>query len=318
MPQLTVQRRDGRPGRAGFSLVEVLVALTMLGIVGAALIATITRQQQFYRDASGTMTVRRELRSGASILPTELRSVSRAGNVAGTQTDILETTERRMRFRATTGSSIICEKGAGIVTSFVIPPPNLARHTLTAWYEMPAVGDQVAIFNEGPLTGAEDDDWHYATIVGVSTSTSACFPSPYMDDVLDAPASKPRYRITVAALGGLPADIKVGAVVRFLREVQYQLYQPSGSNRWFLGYQQQVNNTWTAMAPVAGPYRGPGEDGLRFQFYDTTGAVTADRDRISRVDVMLKGQADRAVARERRGTPFRDSLLFRIGVRNFK
>ena len=332
MPQLSPRVPDRRR-RAGFSLVEVLMVLVILGIVGAALIATITRQQQFYRDTSESMVVRRELRNGAALLPTELRGVSRDGTrstaPADDWPDIQETTERYIKFNATIGSAVICEKGGGTFTQFFVPPTNLANHTLTAWYEQPAAGDTVAIFDEGPLTGAEDDEWRYATISQVQTSTIGCVASNLMDLVQDAPLLKPRWRITIdpgsvkattgfTPAGGLPSTIQVGAVVRFLRPVHYELYQPAGSTRWFLGYSQRLNGAWTAMAPVAGPYRAAADDGLRFQYYDTLGNATNTMREISRIDVLLKGEGERAVLRERRGTPFRDSLLFRIAVRNFK
>lgn len=330
MPQLS-PRHPGRRRRAGYSLVEVLIALTILGIVGAALIATITRQQQFYRDTSESLVVRRELRSGAALLPVELRGVSRDGlrDDTGTWPDIQEVTERYVKFNATIGSSVICEKGGGSFSQFYLPATNLANHTLTAWYERPAAGDTVAVFDEGSLTGAEDDEWRYAVITNVHSDAAGCVGSPLMDAVLDAPALKPRWRITIdpasvkaspgfAGGAGLPSTIQTGAVVRFLRPVHYELYQPSGSPRWFLGYSQRLNGAWTALAPVAGPYRAPANDGLRFQYYDTLGAVNNNRTAIARIDVLLKGEGERAVLRSRNGVPFRDSLMFRIAVRNFK
>ena len=319
MPKLTAARR------AGFTLVEVLIVLTILGIVGASLMTMITRQQRFYRDTSASLVVRRELRGGASLLPTEMRAIARRGTRAdnpNVEGDILSMNATAIVFRATFGSSIICEKPAGDFTTFSVPPTGLAHHTLTSWYETPGPGDQVAIFNEGPLPGAEDDDWVYATIDAVTESATACSPSPYMDPILDPPATKRRYTITVTPAtwvgAALPAAIQTGAVVRFLRDTRYHLYQPSGSTRWFLGYQQRVNGAWTNSAAVAGPFEESAANGLRFQYYDTTGAATIATAAVSRVDVLLKGKADFASTAERRGTPFADSLMFRIGIRNFK
>lgn len=322
MPQLTPPRRRGP---AGFTLVEVLIVLTILGIVGASLVTMITRQQRFYRDTSASLVVRRELRGGASLLPSEMRAISAHGNRDSTESDITARSTTNLEFRATIGSSIICEKPAGPFLAFSVPPTNLAHHTLTSWYETPVAGDEVAIFNEGPLAGAEDDNWVYGTVVSVTESNSACYPSPYMDDTDDAPALKPRHTITVlpkAPLVMLPADIETGAVVRFLRRVRYRLYQPSGSTRWYLGYQQRLTGgVWTNTAAVAGPFEASSSNGLRFQYYDVSGNLVTGASlnkEISRVDVMLKGTADFASAQERRGTPFRDSLMFRIGIRNFK
>lgn len=321
MPQLTTSHGHRR---AGFSLVEVLMVLTLLGIIGAALISMITRQQRFYRDTSASLVVRRELRGGASLLPTEMRAISAHGKRDSTESDITARSSTMVEFRATFGSSIICEKPSGAFTTFSLPPTNLANHTLTSWYELPATGDEVAIFDEGALAGAEDDDWVYATIVTVASDNTACSPSVYMDATADAPALKPRHTITVTPklpLTVLPATIQTGAVVRFLRPVRYRLYQPGGSTRWFLGYEQKRNNSWTTTDPVAGPFEPSANTGLRFQYYDVAGNLVNGASlnkEISRIDVLLKGKADFAAAAERRGTPFRDSLMFRIGLRNFK
>lgn len=308
MPQPLSRRRSiRRSRRSGFSILEVLIVLVILAIVGSSVISILNRQQRFYRDAGETLTVRRELRGAASLLPTEVRSISLP------DVDIQTASATELHFRATIGSAIICDKGAGPVLTFDIPPTNLANHVLTAWYSKPEPGDQAWIFDDFTDAGAQDDAWRPYTIISVAPNTTACHGAghPYTHPTLDAPGTKPRWRITVST--GLEPTIVRGAAVRFTREVRYQLYQPAGSDNFYLGYQQMVNGSWTAMQPVAGPFN---ESGVEFSYFTAGGIATNTPAQIARVDVRLDASGQRAVLAERNGIPMRDSLSLRIGVRN--
>lgn len=304
----------GAGGRRGFTFVEVLVVLVVLGIVGTAVSAMLTRQMRFYREAGEVVTVRRELRTGASLLPSDARAISTVGG------DVLAMQPHRFAFRATIGSAVVCEKG---VTTLDLPPTNLAYHTLTSWYTMPRAGDTLFVFDEGPLAGAEDDSWKPFEVGTIGPNNSACGGAPFTDPTADPPATKLRWRVTLAGGAAVPADVRVGAVIRFTRRVQYRLYQPSGSSGWYLGYQEQAGDGWSAAEAVSGPYMAPasGGDAPSFRYFGGDGtelASSAPGTALTRVDVALRARADRAHTQERRGVPMQDSLLFRIGVRNFK
>lgn len=303
MPLLARRRR-------GVTLVETLIVLTILGVVGGAIFSMLSRQQRFYRDANETITVRRELRLGASLLPMDARGISTSGG------DVLQMQTNRFTFRATIGSGIACQVGA---TSLVLPPTNLSRHTLTSWYTPPVAGDTIFVFDEDSLTGAEDDKWRKLAVSAIGTNTAACVGPPYAQLVADAPALKPRWQITVGG-GTVPATVRTGAVVRITRPVRYELYQ-AGSGSWYLGYQEFRAGSWSVIEPVAGPFRPPGvgiADGVRFAYYDTLGAVTTNPMALARVDVALRAQSAARSSMEYQGQPLSDSLLFRIGIRNIK
>jgi hypothetical protein len=59
--------------------------------------------------------------------------------------------------------------------------------------------------------------------------------------------------------------------------------------------------------------------GLRFTYYDTTGAVTANRLNVSRISILLQGEATKTIQLAG-GSPqtFRDSLRVEVGLRNWK
>ena len=311
MPQLTPDDRAVPPargrGRRGITLIELLMTITILAIVGAALSSILTRQQRFYRDAAETVTVRRELRGGASLLPTDLRAISTAGG------DLLAAGPTEFTMRATIGSAVVCAKGA---TSLDLVPTGLTTHTLAAWYLPPQGGDTVFVFDDGTETGAGDDVWRQTAITGVATSATYCAASPYIAAVDDA---LPRTRISLDS--AVSATVQVGAVVRITRPVRYTLVQPTAASDWYLGYAEHTGTAWSAVEPIAGPLTST--NGLQFVYQDTLGAALTPstptlRTRVARVGVNIRATGRTDALRARGGQPLLDSLTFHVGVRNFR
>lgn len=325
MPRLS-QAMGSATGRSrrGFTLPELIVTMALLGIIGAAVVRTLTKQQQVYKDSSRTATMRRELRTSGMIMLQDFRSVSSAGG------DALELDGRYFTFNGTYGSSVICQRSAGNANVFFIPPKNLVRHELTNWTMDPRIGDTIYVYNDSIGAGSEDDVWQKLVINDVAQNTSACAGAPFADPALDAPGAKPRYRINASEPGGgnIGDSVKVGAVVRFTRPMKYELYQSSSTGNWFLGYSEAQSGAWTMPEAIAGPFRRfiAGDSvasGLQLRYYDSTGTrVTgnspAERLRVSRVDVTLRAAGGNSSVTERRGALMTDSTLFRIGLRNYK
>ena len=306
MPQLTRTVTRGR-GRRGITLIELLVTITVLAIVGASLSTILTRQQRFYRDAAETVVVRRELRGGAALLPTDLRAISTAGG------DLLAAAATQFAARATIGSGVVCAVGP---QSLDLVPLDLSTNTLTAWYATPQASDTLFVFNEGAGTGATDDTWWKTSVVATSMDAAFCPGTPY---VAAADAGLPKIRLDITA--GVPPEVTVGTVVRITRPVRYSLFQPSASSEWYLGYEEHDGRSWSAVAPVAGPLTATG--GARFLYYDTTGTqrtpvTAAELTNVARVGVTLRAAGRTDALRARGGAAFTDSLTFKVGIRNFR
>jgi prepilin-type N-terminal cleavage/methylation domain-containing protein len=299
--------------RAGFTMAEIMIAMTLLGVVVGTILTVIVRQQRFYRSANEAIDVRSQIRQATTILPTDLRGLSSVGG------DFTLVADSAAEFRANIGSAVICAIPNN--TTVDVPPTNLAYNILTSWYTQPQPGDTMFIFDDGPEAGAIDDDWRPYTINTIAANTATCPGAPFTDPALDPPATKPRWRITISG-GTLSPTILTGSVVRFARRVRYSLYR-APDNQWYLGFKEKQSNVWTTVQPVSGPYlpyASGGAGGLNFQYYDSAGVAVTTLARapfIARVDVRVRGRGQssrNSVAKF--GGQFNDSLLVRVAVRN--
>jgi hypothetical protein len=324
MPRLILRRRTtpGLPTRGGrrrgLTLPELLVAATLLVLVGAALNTMFVGQTRMFNRTQGRTRMQRDLRTGLALLPLDLRGAARESR---TVADLTELRDSSLQLRATIGSSVVC--GRPSTTEVDLPPIGTARNTLTTWYSQPLPGDTLLLYNDGTLPGPEDDEWTPRAITAISVALlSACAGTPFVHPVDDA--GKARWRMQLNAT--IPASVPIGAPVRFLRSVRYSLYQPlSGTggraSEWYLGYRELLGNHWSVPQPIAGPfepYAATGGTGLRFAYFDTLGAplaTPATAARVGRIDLVFRS---RTIMRG--GQPaadvIRDSIATRVALRN--
>jgi prepilin-type N-terminal cleavage/methylation domain-containing protein len=312
MPRLTAPSPDAaRVARRGYTIAELLVALTIFALVSSALTAVLTSQFRAYRRTQAAGRVQRDLRTGLSLLPMDLRSASRT---AGDLTALLDTA---VQLRATVGTSLICALPGG--NQVDLPPQGLARNALTSWFAQPQPGDSVLLYDDVVSVGPEDDTWTTRRVVSlVAAPAAACAGAPFTDPVLDPPATKPRWRLTLD--GAVPAGVRVGAPVRFLRSVRYSLYQASANDDgWFLGYREYIGGAWSDPEPVAGPFAAfsTAAPGIAFAYYDSLGvrmAAPAPATRVARVDLTLRARERTRHGRD--SVVVRDSVAVRVALRN--
>ena len=311
-----------RPGRrrAGFTLVEILVTLVFMGLFAAAMVKLLLRQQRFYNSTSQLILTRQQIRQAAFMLPAELRGVSRQAG------DIVVMTDSSIEFRSVFGSSVACmvNNGAGWISTV---PVRLARgSSMTNWKLPPAVNDSVAVYDDGLSISQVDDAWRLARITGVTQVTgdnaNGCPSASKLVQPADLVAGNPSYRLTLSPAP--PATIRQGAAIRLFRRVHYSLYRWATDGRWYLAYYDCVPNrvpVCTSPQPVAGPlrpYAAPGStSGLEFTYFDSTGAVTANRTLVSRIRVVVRGQGETTINLTGAAPmPLRDSLRVEVGLRN--
>ena len=333
MPRLTATPPAAR-ARRGFTLAELLVALVLLSIIGGALFTTLRRQQRFYNHAGEVIEQRSQLRQAASILPSDFRGVSAPGR------DLMAMGPTSVRLLANFGSAVICNRPASLLNnSFDLPPLDGVRNSYTSWSTTPAVGDSVMVFDEGTMRGSEDDQWLRFRIAQVDSATSYC-PAPHI--YIDAgEAARFRYRVTVALPGqsvitgstgvvvrtdvlSIPTTVvSPGAVVRFMRPVEYSLFQSPQNSEFYLGLSEFRGGAWSTRQVVSGPFQAVGTGaGVSFRYFTEAGAAvppTGDPTTVARIDMTIRGTGDarNQFSRSTSATrQFTDSLAVRVALRN--
>lgn len=316
MPKLIGGSRGGRRSvraRRGFTLTELMIVIVLMAVVMSMLTALFLSQQRFYGDVHETAAVRRELRTGAGILPLDIRGLSGPGG------DIEAYNSTRLVVKAPIGSAVICDIDVDR-RAFHIFPTNLGANTLSSFWTDPLPSDPIFVFDDNEKDGAEDDVWRPHEIGSITSSSRCDVPgTPFTNLAADAAAQKPRMKITLAGTATLEPYIEVGAVVRFTRRMEYQLRQPSAGAGYYIMVRESRNKSWTDFTPVSGPYTSTG---LRFAFYDTLGTEVTSGDpaslrRIARVDVAMHASGAEARSIGRDG-PITDSLFMSVGIRNFR
>jgi hypothetical protein len=318
-------------------LIELMIVVVLLGLIGTMLVSVLVRQQRFHRAVASVTDSRARMRDVSTILPSDIRSISTAGD------DILAISDTSMQFRAFIGTSIVCKYASAQVVE--LPPQILAptaptnsaatRSTvLTAWITPPIPNDVAFMYSDGTEAGNADDAWVPFTITDTTSATDAswCPSDATPAFTTSADNSARRYRITLSAAPN-QAQIEPGAPIRFAREVRYSIYQAS-DNQWYVGYQTCTANATfglpgncNAREVLAGPVKAATGDtltsGLFFVYWNKAGtrltALSAS-DTIARINVGIRTTSEsirRAVA-SKSGSSFTggDSLRFSIGLRN--
>jgi prepilin-type N-terminal cleavage/methylation domain-containing protein len=328
--------------RFGFTLIEMMIVVALLGLIGSMLTTVLVRQQRFHRAVANVTDARARMRDIATILPTDMRGVSTAGS------DILGMDINSMQFRAFVGTSIVCNfaTAAGVTPAIIeLPPQDLAptaplnsatttSTVLSAWINPPEVGDIAFIYDDGAEAGNADDTWQPFTISAVSSAANSTWCASTLSPAFTTAADngKVRYRISLSTAPN-QVQVRKGAVIRFAREVQYSAYQAS-DNQWYVGYTRCTPNADPALAGtcpttsrevLAGPVRPATTDtltsGLFFVYWNQQGVRVTDAAQastIARVNIGIRTTSEslRKATGPNMSIAGGDSLRFTIGIRN--
>src|SRR5438876_5228629 len=131
---LTIHRAPSR--RAGFTLIELVIAMVLMSLVGGAIVKLLLRQQRFYNSTTDLIQTRQQLRQAAAMLPSDFRGISSIGG------DISFMTDSALEFRSVFGSSVVCANIGGVLST--VPRVLATGATMTNWATIPVVGDSLA------------------------------------------------------------------------------------------------------------------------------------------------------------------------------
>lgn len=276
----------------GFTLIELMIALVITGLVMGTLYGVLTGNQRFYRSQSAILDVAENVRAAAQILPAELKGLDASGG------DILAMSDTSITIKADRGLRVICatpDKTNGWI---------VVRNNLAFGYRAPdATRDSLLIFRDGDVRVGSDDTWLHAPIAGTVAAVCA-----------DGTAGT-QYTVTglVGGIGKLDS-VLTGAPVHYFEVVNYRLYRDAGGI-WWLGVRGYSGGAWGSTSPIAGPLRA--NDGLQFTYGDSTGTITATPTAVAQMRVTVRGLSTQTINTPGRvPAQYADSASTRIYLRN--
>jgi len=263
--------------RRGFTLIELMIALVLLGIVSTAVYKVLVNNQRLYTAQTQTIDLQQNIRAAAAILPAEFRELDAADG------DIKAMTATSLRIRGMRQLSFVCATpvlGGGlgqIVLTVRTTPIYGTRQTFKQ-------GDSILVYWEGNPTTRTDDQWLPAQLQK-DADPGFCADSNV--------ATNPAYLLTLQPqwinnpILNRAGAIQTGAPVRGFDKVSYEVYQaPAPDNNWYLGQRNPAQGG--TIQPMIGPLIGA--NGVTFSYYDSVGVVTADSSQVAQIQIVLRAR----------------------------
>lgn len=287
----------------GFTMVELIVALVMFGVVSAAIYQMLVSNQRIYTQQTQQVDMNANLRAAVALLPSELRELN-SGDPLGS--DIVVLAGDSIIYKAMRSLYIVCAPPltASPTEGTVIVSTNPAM--VYGIRDLEATRDSILLFAEMDPNTRADNVWLHAAVSGGVALGTAC---------ADGGAS-----MTINLRGINPAvglvGVENGAPLRSYEVVKLKTYRDALGDTW-LGMQQfQPNGGWLDVQPVLGPL-APG--GFQLAYFDANGNVTADRTRVVRIQVTVVGRTRMPVRRGGAGSTneyVQDTLVTQVALRN--
>jgi prepilin-type N-terminal cleavage/methylation domain-containing protein len=286
--------------RRGFTMVELLVALVLLGIVSAAVYRVLVNNQRLYQAQTARIDLSQNIRAAGSILPAEFRQLD------ASEGDIGAMSATSISIRAMRWLGFACSPpalGGALNGVAVILRGGAPGQPLFYGARGINVTDSVLIYYDGDQSTRTDDFW---AIGGITAA-------PNGQNCPDgANGQRLILNLNLLGLGANAAGaIPNGAPVWGFERVTYQLYQPAGDTSWYVGLQPAGGSIQPLIGPVL-------TNGLTFTYYNAAGVVTAVRSQVARIDITVRARtasAIRAGGQAARLTQI-DSVVTSVALRN--
>ena len=269
--------------RRGFSLVELLVAMVVAGVVLALLTLTGLRQQRLIADLFDDAALSGQLREASALLPTDLRVL---GSAAG---DLREARDTALEARGTIASAVVCDTARG---SVVLAAGTDSADTYTSYATSIQPGDTAWLYQ----SANGNESWVPRAINSVAaTAAGRCAP---IGPLLRAEVAA-RARTAITLDSAVDAAV-IGRPLRVTRSLRLSLYR-SSDGTWNLGERDWNPSTqrFNSIQPLAGPFLPANTAGLTFEYLDSNRAAMptplADPRAAAAIAFTLRGETRYAV-----------------------
>ncbi|MGD2136174.1 MAG: prepilin-type N-terminal cleavage/methylation domain-containing protein [Gemmatimonadales bacterium] len=284
--------------RRGFTLVELLVSLVLVGIVAASIYQLLLNNQRIYLQQTERVDLNATIRAAVAILPSELREASATDTM---ESDILALSASSITFKAMRNLYVLCQtpSSGGTNGDIVAWAADAATFGLR---DVDADRDSMVVFAEADPSTRSDNYWLHANVRGVTYGT-AC----------PGGAASATIRLSGISPSGALDDVVAGAPARGYQVIQVLTYTDARGDLW-LGRREHTKTGWSTTQPLLGPLAA---SGLQFTYYDENGVVTTTPADLARVEIMVIGSTTRAVRASDGTTRYVvDTLTTQVALRN--
>lgn len=291
-------------GRRGFTLIELMIALVLLGLVSTAVYKVMVNHQRVYQAQTQRIDLQQNIRAAATILPAEFRVLDASDG------DILSMTADSITIRAMRLFAVACDTPILTLNGPLNAKTLVLRNSMTYGSRMLTIGDSLFLYYEGVPGNRNDDGWVRGRVTAVPVAATCNGP--------EALPGKPGTRLTfdlgafVAPQQNKPGVIPMGAPVWGYEIDTYMRYLAADGN-WYIGQRIGAGT----VQPLVGPLLAA--NGMALSYYDAAGAVTAVPANVAQIEVRVRGLTAQPV-RLVDGTQARqvDSVVTRVTLRNNK
>ena len=293
--------------RAAFTLIELVAAIVVGGVVLAVVAGIALRQQRVFAALTEDAALAGQLRDAGSMLPGDFRVASVAGR------DLREATDTSLELRETIGSAVVCDTLGG---SIVLAPIVAGGDAFAAGFSTPAVGDTAWVLT--PLDSASRWMPYRVTSESGARAGQCIAGGPRLDA---GSLGTPRVALSLDS-AAVPLTL-VGRPVRITRPIRYSVYK-SSDGRWYLGARDWNSGAsrFNSVQPLAGPFQSPTPATPVFRWFDTSGVLmptpVTSLDLVATLRVDLHGQtrnADLALGSATDSGARRDSVQLVVSPR---
>ncbi len=267
--------------KRGGGLVEMMIAIVLVGIVLASMMGVLIQQQRFYMVAGDAANTTNRLQILETVVTPELLPLNPAAS------DVIYANEDSVVLRAFRGIFWVCDRRM----------LSNAQITVTALTDTPPLRlDSATVYSQGTKATYKDDHWKYVRIGSVAAGL--------------CPDSTAGWVAEVPALNGVLSQVPLGAPVRVYKPASYWRVVENG--KWVLKT-DALSGKPTTIAQLA-PADSSASSILRLAYVDSAGKATTTLSEIIGLEIDIVAIGD--VPTQRGGRPLRRDRTLYVKMRN--